>query len=81
MPKKNHNTTQRSFYLSPSEDAKITQNAHHLLAGFEIENNGNLYHPVGFIIADLYGLECDMKSEFNSDNKRLYSPDRIIAQG
>jgi hypothetical protein len=79
--KKNHGTTQRSFYLSPSEDAKITKNAHHLLVGFEVEKNGDLYHPVGFVIADLYGLECDMKSEFNSDNKRLYSPERIIAEG
>ena len=30
---------------------------------------------------DLYGLDCDMKAEFNSDNKRLYQESRLLAQG
>jgi len=76
---KNHNTTQRSFYLSPSQSPKVIENAFHLLVGFEIERNGNLYAPVAFEIVDLYGLDCDMKSEFNSDNKRLYEKNRILA--
>jgi len=75
----NHSTTQRSFYLSPSEDSKVTEDAYHLLVGFEIERSGNLYTPVAYEIVDLYGLDCDMKSEFNSDNRRLYESSRILA--
>lgn len=75
---KNHKTSQRSFYFSPSDDAKITCDAHHLLVGFEIERNGNLFTPMAFEIVDLYGLDCDVKSEFNSDNKRLYTAERLL---
>ncbi len=32
----NINTTQRSFYLSPSEDFKVTVNAHHFAISYEI---------------------------------------------
>ena len=77
---RNHKTTQRSFYLSPSESPKVIENAFHLLVGFEIERNGNLYTPIAFEIVDLYGLDCDMKAEFNSDNRRLYEDHRILAQ-
>lgn len=72
-------TTMRSFYLSPAEDPKVCDDAHHLLVGFEVEREQNLFRPVGFTIVDLYGLDCDMKSEFNSDNRRLYQEDRILA--
>jgi hypothetical protein len=75
---KSHNTTMRSFYLSPSDDPKVTEDAHHILVGFEVERTGNLYSPVAFELVDLYGLECDMKFEFNSDNKRLYQNSRIL---
>lgn len=75
----NRTTTQRSFYLSPSEDHKVGEDGYHLLVGFEIERNGNLFTPVAFEIVDLYGLDCDMKAEFNSDNRRLYEPGRILA--
>jgi hypothetical protein len=76
----NHATTQRSFYLSPAEDPKVYEDGYHLLVGFEIERTGDLYSPVAFEVVDLYGLECDMKSEFNSDNRRLYAPNRLLAR-
>lgn len=75
----NHRTTQRSFYLSPADDSKVYEDAHHLVVGFEIERTNNEYIPVGFIIADLYGLKCDVKFEFNSDNRRLYEESRVLA--
>ena len=78
---KNHATTQRSFYLSPSEDPKVTEKGFHLLIGFEIENEGQKYTPVAYELIDLYGLECDVKFEFNSDNKRLYEKKRMITSG
>lgn len=76
----NHTTTQRSFYLSPAEDHKVGEDGYHLLVGFEIERNGNLFTPVAFELVDLFGLDCDMKAEFNSDNRRLYEPDRLLAR-
>lgn len=86
----NHDTTQRSFYMSPTDDPKVSLDAYHLLVGFEIEDHGvngkrdarkrelRDYCPVGFTIVDLYGMECDMKSEFNSDNRRMYEKHRIL---
>ena len=76
----NHGTTQRSFYLSPAEDPKVSDDGHHLLVGFKIERNDNLHTPVAFEIVDLYGLDCDIKAEFNSDNKRLYEKHRMLAR-
>ncbi len=77
---KNHDTTQRSFYVSPSDDPKVTEAGYHLAVGFEIERAGDLYKPVAFKVIDLYGLKCDMKSEFNSDNRRLYDPARVLIE-
>lgn len=74
----NHATTQRSFYLSPAEDHKVAEDGYHLLVGFEIERSGNRFIPVAFEIVDLHGLECDLKAEFNSDNRRLYEPPRTL---
>jgi hypothetical protein len=76
----NHGTTQRSFYLSPADDPKVSNNGYHLLVGFEIERSGNIYKPVAFEIVDLFGLDCDMKAEFNSDNRRLYDTQRSLAR-
>ena len=75
------NTSLRSFFLSPSRDPKVTEEAFHLAVGFEIAQTGNNFYPVAFKIIDLYGLDCDMKAEFNSDNKRLYQKNRILIQG
>lgn len=76
----NHGTTQRSFYLSPADDPKVFEDAYHLLVGFEIARNGSSYTPIAFELVDLFGLDCDMKSEFNSDNKRLYEEHRLLAK-
>lgn len=78
--RRNYSTTQRSFYFSPTDDPKVTEDAHHLAVGFEIEQTGNEFTPVSFEILDLYGLPCDLKSEFNSDNRRLYDTGRILCQ-
>ena len=49
--------------------------------GDEIVQTGNNFYPKAFKIVDLYGLDCDMKAEFNSDNKRLYQKKRMLAKG
>ena len=78
--KKNYGTTQRSFYFSPTDDPKVTEDAYHLAVGFEMVRQGNKFTPVGFEISDLYGLLCDLKSEFNSDNRRMVDDSRILVK-
>ncbi len=81
----NISTTQRSFYLSPSDDFKITKDAHHFGISFEIFiektiRNENLYKVKSWKILDLSKLKLDVKYEFNSDNKRLYDRKLLLAQ-
>ncbi len=82
----NASTTQRSFYLSPSEDFKVTRNAHHFVMSFEIVVTGragsnNIYHCASWKILSIENLEVDVKYEFNSDNARLYAAELVLAQG
>jgi len=67
------NSSQRTFYISPSEDFKVSQDGYHLLLAFstdEIEES--VYSLTGFKLLDLYNLECRLKMEFNASNKDLY---------
>ncbi|MBO7410626.1 MAG: hypothetical protein J6T92_01755, partial [Ottowia sp.] len=76
---KTHETTQRSFYVSPSEDPKVTCDAHHIVVGFEIQRQGNTFTTNGhFKIVDLFYLIGDIKIEFNSDNRRLYTKGLLL---
>lgn len=82
----NINTTQRSFYLSPSEDFKVNFDGIHFIISFEVfvesTNNGeNIYKTKSWKILDASKLNCDVKYEFNSDNKRMYNTKMIIAEG
>lgn len=82
----NIETTQRSFYLSPSDDFKITKDAHHFVISYEIYVNKrsgseNIYKCKSWKLITLENLICDVKYEFNSDNKRLYASELILAEG
>ncbi|MBW1615855.1 MAG: hypothetical protein JRJ49_04825 [Deltaproteobacteria bacterium] len=75
---KNINTTFRSFYLSPSDEFKVIHDAPHLVLSFEIyvdgeSGNKNIYKCKHYKILSIEALSLDVKYEFNSDNKRLYS--------
>lgn len=85
--KRNVDTTQRSFYLSPSEDFKVTCDARHLLLAFEMNDVGTtqisgetlrVYKPSAYKLVALDELSCDVKYEFNSDNRRLYAQGHVI---
>ena len=72
--RRNADTTQRSFYLSPAEGFKVTCDALHFLLAFEIAVAGpGCYKANGFRVLALENLSLDVKHEFNSDNRRLYS--------
>lgn len=75
---KNIDTTQRSFYLSPSDEFKVIYDAPHFIISFEIyvaggQGNKNIYKCSHYKILSIESLSLDVKYEFNSDNKRMYS--------
>lgn len=79
-------TTLRSFYLSPSEDFKISKDAHHFVISFEIyvagkRGKNNIYKTSSWKILSVENLQVDVKYEFNSDNLRLYADQLILAEG
>lgn len=69
-------TTQRSFYYSPSAMPKVTRNALHLLLAYELEKSSadgrTVFVPVRWRLLSLEDLEVDLKFEFNQSNRRLY---------
>lgn len=82
----NVHTTQRSFYLSPSENFKITRDAHHFLVSFEISgeptrSRQSVFKCRSWKLLSLETLLVDVKYEFNSDNARLYAKDHLLAEG
>ena len=70
------NTTQRSFYYSPSTTPKVTCDALHLLLAFELEkierDGKTLFVPRHWKLLTLQDLEVDLKFEFNQSNRGLY---------
>lgn len=66
-------TTFRAFYLSPSEKPKITIDTIHFMMSFEIEKRDNHFFAINYKIISLENLELDVKYEFNSSNKKMYS--------
>lgn len=74
----NISTTQRSFYFSPSDDFKVTYDAHHFILSYEMFVDGrignmNIYRCKHYKVLSLESLSIDVKYEFNSDNRRMYS--------
>jgi len=69
-------TTQRSFYYSPSETPKVTRDAVHLLLAYELEKveraGKTLFVPNHWKLLTLQDLEVDLKFEFNQSNRGLY---------
>jgi len=75
---KNIKTTQRSFYLSPSDEFKVIYDAPHFIISFEIyvageQGNKHIYKCKHYKILSIESLSLDIKYEFNSDNNRMYS--------
>lgn len=69
-------TTQRSFYYSPSERPKVTRDALHLLLAYELEkterDGKTAFVPTHWKLITLQDLEVDLKFEFNQSNRGLY---------
>ncbi len=77
----------RSFYLSPSENPKVFEDARHLLIAFTHERVGDSregdqqYKLTSYKIVDL-SLVCEkIKFEYQSSNKDMYLGDAVLGQG
>lgn len=85
----NINTTQRSFYFSPSDEFKVIYSTVHFLLSFEIyvagrKKDNYIFKCKNYKILSVEDLSVDVKHEFNSDNKRMYSGNAgavILAEG
>lgn len=85
----NIETTQRTFYFSPSDEFKVIYDAPHFLLSFEIyvageSGNNHIYKCRHYKILSIESLSLDVKYEFNSDNKRIYSGKNgtvVLAEG
>ena len=73
------NTTQRTFYYSPSEHPKITRDALHFLLAYQLEkttrDGQTIFTPVHWKLLTLENLAVDLKFEFNQSNRGLYGTD------
>jgi len=77
-------TSFRSFYLSPSENFKITRDAIHFVFSYEIYKplaSGDLFKVRSWKLLTLENLLVNVKYEFNSDNNNLYIKENIVAEG
>ena len=78
------NTTQRSFYYSPSVTPKVTHDALHLLLAFELaktqREGRTVFVPVQWKLLSLQDLVVDLKLEFNQGNRALYGPENAAAR-
>lgn len=73
------NTTQRSFYYSPSEHPKVMHDALHLLLSYQMEQTNRDgktdFIPVHWKLLTLQNLAVELKFEFNQSNRGLYGKD------
>ncbi len=81
-------TTQRSFYYSPSEHPKVTRDALHLLLAYKLEKTTRgrkpALIPIHWKLITLQDLQVDLKFEFNQSNRGLYGKEAgkaILAEG
>ena len=79
-------TTQRSFYYSPSATPKVTRDALHLLLAFEMQpltlDGRATLVPAHWKLLTLEDLEVDLKFEFNQSNRGLYrNRPAILSEG
>ena len=70
---KNRLTTQRSFYVSPSDEFKVTRDAFHLVVAFAMEQGEDgEYRALSAEWLNLFELKIRLKLEYNSSNRDLY---------
>lgn len=71
----------RTFFLSPSLDPKVTEDAHHLLVRFAVASDGNKHSAAGYELKDLFGLRCTLKQEIQSNNVSLQECEVLASSG
>lgn len=85
---KNIDSSQRTFYFSPSENFKITKDAFHFMVSYQLEKETRgektAFVPKHWKLYSLENLTVDLKHEFNQCNKKLYGsssdPNSLLAE-
>ncbi len=85
---RNYQTTQRAFYFSPAErptDFKVIHDARHLIVSFKMERTSRggkrVFVPVCWKIFSTNNLSGQIKHEFNSTNRQMYTAEALLAEG
>ena len=77
--------TFRTFYMSPSDNPKITKDAHHLLLSYELtrqtREGRQAFVPISWQLYTLDNLSVQVKHEFNASNRDLYREEYLLAEG
>jgi hypothetical protein len=76
----------RAFYLSPSDNFKITHDARHFLLAFSMNLDGrrgqdSRFIPIAYKLTTLDQLSCNVKYEFNANNQDIYQPEAVLLAG
>ena len=75
----------RTFYLSPSDDPKVTKDAYHFLIAYQMQRASRkgreAFVPVSWHIYSLHELRVQVKHEFNASNRDLYRTLTPLAEG
>ena len=85
---KSETSSFRSFFVSPSEDFKVTQDAHHFMLAFELydvknknANNENIYKCKKWRVVWKAQIIFDGKSNHHSNYTNIYFEEKILADG
>ncbi|QZD92920.1 hypothetical protein K3162_02450 [Qipengyuania xiapuensis] len=77
----------RSFYMSPSDNPKVCEDARHVLIAFvhnrvaDSDDGMEQYELLSFKIVDLSHVCGKIKFEYQSSNKDMYLGKAVVAQG
>lgn len=78
----------RTFYMSPSDNPKVTADAHHLIFAYEMvvdsgraRGREQCFTPIAWTILDLHAMPVKIKLEFQTDNATLYGVATTLASG
>jgi hypothetical protein len=72
----------RTFYYEPKRETnKISDDAHHLIVGFEHDGKADgAWKFLSWELVDLSGLRVKLKAEFQASNRELYQPEAVVGR-
>ncbi|KKQ90453.1 MAG: hypothetical protein UT15_C0012G0009 [Berkelbacteria bacterium GW2011_GWA1_39_10] len=69
---KTEDSSQRTFYFSPSKTFKVKKDACHLMVSYRVYTKNKKFFVDKWSLYSLETLKVDLKHEFNQSNKKMY---------